>query len=83
MLISVVLFPRASSALFDPYLQCEHLVALDAKVSPLAMVSGLPILRAARQYFTGWLAEHLVAGLFGIVFPSLPPFIYLGNLGLL
>ena len=39
-----------------------------AKVSPLATVSSLPIIRAAQRYFTAWLAEHLVAGLLGIVF---------------
>ena len=29
-------------------------------------------MHAARQYFTVWLGDHLVAGLFGITFP-LPP----------
>jgi len=63
-----VLFPQASSALLHPYLQWEHSVAPVAKVGPLAMVSSLPIICAAQQYFTAWLAEHLVTGLLGIAF---------------
>ena len=72
-----MLFPQASSALLHPYPQCEHSAALVAKVGPLATVSSLPIVRVASQYFTLWLAEHLVAGLFGIVFllPPLPLYI--------
>ena len=64
-----MLFPQASSALLHPYLQCEHSGAQVAKVGLLEMVSCLPIMCAARQYFTVWLAEHLVAGLLGIAFP--------------
>ena len=36
------------------------------------MVSGLLIAHAVWWYFTVWLAEHLVAGLFGIAFPLHP-----------
>ena len=36
------------------------------------MVRSLSIVRAAQRYFTVWLGEHLVAGLFGIVFPLAP-----------
>jgi len=43
-----------------------------AKVGPLAMVSGLPIVREAWQYFPAWLAGHLLSGLFGIMIP--PPY---------
>ena len=64
-----MLFPQAFSALLQPHLQCEHPAAPVAKVSPLAMVSSLSIVHAAQQYFTVWLVERLVAGLFGIVFP--------------
>ena len=67
-----MLFPLASSAQLHPYLQCVHSAALVAKVSPLATVSGLPIVLAAQWYFTVWLVGHLVTGLFGIVSP-LPP----------
>ena len=53
-----------------------------AKVGPLAMVSGLPIVREAWQYFPVWLAGHLRSGLFGIMIPHLSPrLIYLGSWG--
>ena len=69
VLFSVMLFLHTSSALLHPCLQCVHSVAPVAKVSPLAMVSSLVITCAAQRYFTVWLVERLVAGLFGIVFP--------------
>ena len=69
LFFSIVLFLQASSALLDPNLQFVQLVAPVAKVGPLATVSGLVITRAARRYFTVWLAERLVAGLFGIAYP--------------
>ena len=62
-ILNVVLFLRASSALLHP------LVALVAKVGPLATVCSLLITCAARWHFTVWLVERLVAGLFGIAFP--------------
>ena len=71
------MFPQASSDPLHPYLQCEHSAALVAKVSPLATVSSLHIVCAAWWYFIVWLAEHWVAGMFGIVFsfPCLPLYI--------
>ena len=42
------------------------------KVSPLVTVSSLPIVHSAWRDFAVWLAERLVAGLFGIVFPHPP-----------
>ena len=68
-----MLFSQASLALLHPYLQCVHSAARFAKVGPLATVSSLSIMHAARLCFTVWLAEHLVADLFGIAF-HLPPF---------
>ena len=70
--LNVALFLQASSTLLHPYLQCMQSVALVGKVSPLATVRGLLITWAAWQYFTVWLAERLVTGLFRIAFP-LPP----------
>ena len=53
-----------------------------AKVGPLAMVSGLPIVREAWQYFPVWLAGHLLSGLFGIMIPHPTPcLIYLVSWG--
>lgn len=53
-----------------------------AKVGPLAMVSGLPIMHEAWQYFPAWLAGHLLSGLFGIMTPHpTPRLIYLGSWG--
>ena len=71
-MFSVALFPQASSALSDPYLQRVHLEAPVAKVGPLETLSGLPIVRVAQRYFTVRLAERLVAVLFGIE-SSVPP----------
>ena len=64
-----MLFPQASSAPLLPCLQSDHSVAPFAKVSPLAMASGLPIVSAAQWYFSTWLVARLVCGLFGIGFP--------------
>ena len=64
-----MLFLQASSALLHPYEQFVHSAAPVAKVSPLATVSGLLITHAFQHCFTVCLAERLVAGLFGIVFP--------------
>ena len=50
----------------------QQLQLLKLKGGPLATVSSLPILHSAQWYFTVWLAECLVAGLFGIAFPLLP-----------
>ena len=72
-----MLFPQASSPLLDAYLQCEHSAALVAKVGPLATVSVAPVVRVAWRYFTVWLAEHLVAGLFGITAPLTPLPLYI------
>ena len=55
----------------------ENSAALVAKVGPLAVVSSLPIVHAAQQCFTVWLAERLVAGLFGIAFPLSPLPLYI------
>ena len=66
---SIVLFLQAFSTLLRPSPQCMQSAAPVAKVGPLATVSGLLITQATRQYFTVWLAERLVPGLFGIAFP--------------
>ena len=72
-----MLFPQASSPLLDAYLQCEHSVAPVAEVGPLAIVSVAPVVRVAWWYFTVWLVEHLVAGLFGIMVPLTPLPLYI------
>jgi len=74
VIFRVVLFLQTSSVLLHPCLKCVHSAASVAKVGPLETVSGLRITQAAWRYFTVWLAERLVAGLFGIAFhlPTLP-----------
>ena len=72
VVFSNVLFLQAFSTLLHPYLQCVLSAAPVTKVRPLATVSGLLITWAVWRYFTVWLVERLVAGLFGIAFP-LPP----------
>ena len=62
-----MLFLQASSALLHPYQKFVHSAAPVAKVSSLATVRGLLIMRAVQRYFTVCLAERLVAGLFGII----------------
>ena len=64
-----MLFLQAFSTQLHHYLQCVQSAAPVAKVGPLAMVTGLLITHAARQYIPVSLAERIVAGLFGIVFP--------------
>ena len=76
-----MLFPQASSAPLHPHRQGVHSAAPVAKVGPLATVSSLPIVHAAWWYFTVWLAQRLVAGLFGIVFPIPPLPLYISVAG--
>ena len=78
-----MLFLETTSAPLHPNLQCEQSAAPVAKVDLVATVSGLPIAHAAQRHFSMWLAERLVAGLFGIAFPlPLLPLYIFGNWGL-
>ena len=79
-----MLFPKASSVLLYPSLQCVHSAGTVAKVEALARVRGVPVACAA------WLSFYcVISGAFSFVVlwdcvpPPSPFFIYLSSLRLL
>ena len=62
---SVVLFPQASSVLLQPYLQCEHSAAPDAKVGSLYLPVVVVVVFFSFQWFSLLHTLHYITAAVG------------------